>query len=193
MSASTTGPTEPAHDGPAEDHTGEVRGPDPHTWHEIVQLHLRFARALDTKDWGLYRACLADTITAHYQGAGLPQVSVPADLWTTFVAAAVTPQTTVHYFTNFTPDPTSPSPEPELGEVRCRFNHQSCHRVETHGAGDATLVQYGTYGTTVVPGELGWRITRIHHQVAWSVGNPALVGADPELERASAQVFGSTP
>lgn len=174
---------------PAADPTGAPPPApvDAQQWHEIVQLHLRLAMALDTNDWPLYRACLAPMVTAHYEGAGLPEVSVPADDWTRFVAAAVTPQTTVHYFTNFTPRSTGPD-----AGVGCRFSHQSCHRVDTGGAGDPTLVQYGTYETEVTRTDGSWVIRRIHHRVAWAVGNPALVDPEqPALVEASSRVFGS--
>ena len=164
-------------------------------WHQIVQTHYQFAHALDTNDWELYRGCLDDPITTFYEGAGLPEVTVPADDWTAFVSSAVTPQTTVHYFTNFATVRSRPRADDGPERIEVRFNHQSCHRVDTHGAGDSTLIQYGTYQTTVtkVPDATGWLIRRIHHRVAWSVGNPALVDINnPKFRQSFDRVFATS-
>lgn len=156
------------------------------TVHEITQLHFQFGQALDSNDWSLYRSCLADPIRAHYEGAGLPLVTVPAADWVDFVIAAVQPQQTVHYFTNLI---VRPAPG---GNIGCRFNHQSCHRVETAGAGDATYLQHGTYHTVASYRDDRWVISSIHHSVAWASGNPALVDASgPDFQAAYARVYGA--
>ena len=97
---------------------------DEGTRNAITELHYRFGAALDTNDWDLYRSCLDDPITVHYEGAGLPRVRTAADDWTAFVKAAVEVQQTVHYFTNLM------ATRMPNGRVTCRLNHQSCHRVE---------------------------------------------------------------
>lgn len=150
----------------------------------VTDLHHRFGEALDSNDWALYRSCLADPVTAYYQGAGLPAVTVPAADWTAFVRAAVEPQQTVHFFTNLIMRPQSD------GTISCRFNHQSCHRVETRGAAEPTHIQYGTYHTVVAERDDGWLITSIHHTVAWATGNPALVDPTTSAFRAAyARIF----
>lgn len=150
----------------------------------ITDLHFRFGEALDTNNWPLYRSCLDDPVTTHYEGAGLPAVTVPADDWTTFVAAAVEVQQTVHYFANLS---VRRLPDRQMG---CRFNHQSCHRVETRGAGEPTNIQYGTYRTVVTERDGRWVISSIHHTVAWATGNPALVDATaPAFQAAFSRVF----
>ena len=45
----------------------------------ITELHYRFGAALDTNDWDLYRSCLDNPVTVHYEGAGLPRVTASAD------------------------------------------------------------------------------------------------------------------
>jgi 3-phenylpropionate/cinnamic acid dioxygenase small subunit len=157
---------------------------DEGTRNAITQLHYRFGAALDTNDWDLYRSCLDDPITAHYEGAGLPRVTTSADDWTAFVRAAVEVQQTVHYFTNLMATRTSD------GRVACRLNHQSCHRVDTHGAGDSTHVQYGVYRTVAVERDGRWLLAEIHHTVSWSVGNPSLVDSGrPAFRHAYEAVF----
>lgn len=175
-----SGPTEVMH---------TTTGTDPGygTVQAISDLHYRFGEALDTNDWPLYRSCLDDPVTAHYEGAGLPPVTVAADDWTSFVAAAVEVQQTVHYFANVSvrrlPD----------GQIGCRFNHQSCHRVETRGVGEPTNIQYGTYRTIVTERDGRWVISSIHHTVAWATGNPALVDTTtPAFQTAFSRVFDRT-
>ena len=157
---------------------------DESTRSAITQLHYRFGAALDTNNWDLYRSCLDESITVHYQGAGLPRVTTAADNWTAFVKAAVEVQQTVHYFTNLIatriPD----------GRIACRLNHQSCHRVDTHGSGDSTHIQYGVYHTVAVERAGRWLLTDIHHTVSWSVGNPNLIDTGrPAFQHAYAAVF----
>ena len=150
----------------------------------ITELHYRFGAALDTNDWDLYRSCLDNHITVHYEGAGLPRITASADDWTAFVKAAVEVQQTVHYFTNLL---TTRAPD---DRVACRFNHQSCHRVDTHGSGDSTYVQYGVYRTVAVERAGRWVLAEIHHTVNWSVGNPDLVNTSrPEFRQAYEAVF----
>lgn len=156
--------------------------------HEVTQLHYRFGQALDTNDWELYRSCLDDPIHTHYEGAGLPAVTVPAADWVAFVIAAVQPQQTVHYFTNLT---VQRKPD---GQIACRFNHQSCHRVDTDGVGDSINIQHGTYRTTVTRRGGQWLINSLRHTVAWATGNPALVDASrPDFQHAYARVYGNVP
>jgi hypothetical protein len=150
----------------------------------ITELHYRFGAALDTNDWDLYRSCLDNPITVHYEGAGLPRVTTSADDWTAFVKAAVEVQQTVHYFTNLMATQTSD------GSVACRFNHQSCHRVDTQGSGDSTHIQYGVYRTVAAQRDGRWVLAEIHHTVGWSVGNPDLVDTSrPAFRHAYEAVF----
>ena len=157
---------------------------DEGTRNAITELHYRFGAALDTNDWDLYRSCLDDPITVHYEGAGLPRVTTAAAAWTAFVQAAVEVQQTVHYFTNLMATRISDD------RVACRLNHQSCHRVNTHGSGDSTHVQYGVYRTVAVERNGRWLLTEIHHTVSWSVGNPDLVDTSrPAFRHAYEAVF----
>lgn len=153
------------------------------TYQDIVDTHLRFAKALDENDWNLYRQCLAERITADYHDAGLDSVDVDADIWTNFVRAAVSPQKTVHFFTNFQVDV-------EGTKASCRLNHQSSHYVATpHG--DSSYIQRGTYTTELVLEAGRWMLTKVVHRIAFATGNPSLAGPpSEEMQAALRKIYG---
>lgn len=145
-----------------------MTAPDWETYRDIVGTVVRFGRALDENDWKAYRACLADSVTADYRDAGLPEVTVDADDWTDLVRAAVSPQITVHYFTNFEIDV-----DEELAS--CVFAHQSSHHV-AGSSGDSVYVQRGRYFTTLSLDDRSWKLIRIAHRISFATGNPGLAG-----------------
>lgn len=151
----------------------------------VVEVIYDFGQALDTNDWPLYRRCLSDQLDVDYrQATGLPAVRTTAEAWTQFVRESVSPQTTVHYYTNIR----ASFPTKQRAEVT--LNHQSCHRVETK-LGSPTNIQYGTYELILSHVSRRWTIDSIRHHVSWIEGNSSLVGApSPEWRAAAAAVFG---
>lgn len=151
---------------------------------DVVDLLVRFGRALDDHDWDAYRNCLTPTVRVDYgEATGLPAVDADADEWTRFVRACVEPQLTVHYYTNFVV--TFPSGD----RATCRLNHMSCHRMDTR-SGASTYVQFGTYEAGLVHKE-EWRISSLRHRLRWAEGNPSLVDTSRDAWRAAAaRVFG---
>jgi 3-phenylpropionate/cinnamic acid dioxygenase small subunit len=160
-----------------------MAAPDWDTYQRVVESHLRFARALDENDWVLYRNCLSNKITADYSDAGLEPADVDADDWTEFVRAAVSPQKTVHYFTNFQVDV-------DGNRASCRLNHQSSHYLAT-SQGDAAYVQRGTYTTELTLQQDSWVFTKIVHRITFATGNPALAGPPgADIQAALRKIYG---
>jgi ketosteroid isomerase-like protein len=128
---------------------------------QLAQLLYRYARAVDTKDWELYRSVFTEDAVIDYSSNGIPAGS--RDEITDFLAKAFTAiPMSMHYITN----------------------------VEADVAGDSATVRAMFYNPTQLPGmtalsyfggyyfhELmrttdGWRSRHLHEEAVWSVNGP---------------------
>ena len=133
----------------------------------VVDTVVRYAWALDAKDWALARSCFADEVEADYGDlrGGRPE-RVPADAFVARRREALERLDTHHLSTNHlvTLD----------GDTAICTSATLIHRRDPHAAGDATFDTLGHYVHTLARTAAGWRITRVTQSVAWNRGNPAV-------------------
>ncbi|MGG1662044.1 nuclear transport factor 2 family protein [Brevibacillus sp. NRS-1366] len=156
-----------------------------HIHQAVIDTIIRFATALDTNNWELYRSCFSDTVEVDYSDAlGLPSTKVNADVWTSFARACCDPIQTFHVYTNF-------SVELNGDVAFVRNYHTSRHRRPNTTGGDQ-YTQYGWYETTLKNSEKGWVISSLRHRIQWCDGNPLVVDSTTDdYKQAEASVFGT--
>ena len=130
---------------------------------EIARLLYRYARAVDTKDWDLYRSVFTDDAVIDYSSAGIPPGSRDeiADLFRTAFAAI---PWSMHYITNI---------EADMGEagdtatVRAMFYNpmQLPGMTEQSSCG-------GYYFHDLVRTPDGWRSRHLREDNVWFVNRP---------------------
>jgi SnoaL-like domain len=140
----------------------------------IVDTIVRYARALDAKDWRAARACFADELEADYtdlRGAGPTRVR--ADAFVELRRQALERLKTHHTSTNHlvTLD----------GDRATCVSAMLIHRLDPSRETDNTFDTLAHYTHTLARAPQGWRITRVQQTVAWNRGNPAIhAGARPD-------------
>ncbi len=145
----------------------------------------RFGRALDTRDWPLYRDCLTDPVYIDFSDlTGAAARIVAADDWTRFAAACLGPIRAHHQSTN---------QRIELDGDRA--TGVFCMAAHHHRAGDrggADYRQLGWYEAELIRDAAVWRVRRLTQRIQWCEGNPALIDVTrPEIAAPLQAVFGA--
>jgi 3-phenylpropionate/cinnamic acid dioxygenase small subunit len=133
----------------------------------IVDTVVRYASALDAKDWAGARACFIDEIETDYtdlRGDGPTRVA--ADAFVERRRRALAELTTHHASTNHlvTLD----------GDRATCTSAMLIHRLDRRRDTDNTFDTLAWYTHEFVRTASGWRIARVRQSVAWNRGNPAI-------------------
>jgi len=138
---------------------------------EISDVQLRYATAVDTRNWELLRTCFTVDLEADFSlGFGLPVVRLKADEWIENIAPVMGAlKATQHMITNqvITFDDDT--------HATCVAYVQAGHH-NPNGTGDSDLTVYGYYTNQFVRTSNGWRIAKCKLTVSWMTGNPGLLG-----------------
>lgn len=152
---------------------------------QISNVMLRFGRALDLHDWGMYAATLADPFDVDFFDlTGQPPTTTTPELFARFARACLERLTVMHQYSNF-------HINLHGDEADGVFYHVSRHRFPNlHG--DDHYNQYGWYENSFSRTADGWKISRLKHGFQWCDGNPNLIDqSDPAWQVAARAVFGS--
>ena len=139
----------------------------------IVDTIVRWASALDAKDWGAARACFTDEVETDYadlRGTGAERLS--ADAFVDLRRRALEGLKTHHMSTNHlvTLD----------GDRATCVSAMLIHRLDPRRESDNTFDTLAYYTHGLIRTTQGWRIARVQQRVAWNRGNPAVhAGARP--------------
>lgn len=131
---------------------------------DVVEVVVRWATALDLRDWALARSCFADEIDADYgdlRGGGPERVS--ADVFVERRKVALTPLETLHQSTNH--------------RVQIDGDGATCHSaflIHRRAADGRTFDSAGHYLHTLARGATGWTIVAVSQRVLWSRGDPTV-------------------
>lgn len=128
---------------------------------EIRALLSRYARAVDTKDWDLYRAVFTDDAQIDYSSAGIPAASRDeiADL---FGAAFEPIPWTMHYITNV-----ECNIDGDVATVRAMFYNP----MQLPGMAEQSSCG-GYYFHDLVRTPEGWRSRHLREDNVWFVNKP---------------------
>ena len=134
---------------------------------EIQDLLARYARAVDTKDWDLWRSLFTDDAQMDYRSAGGPQG--PRDEIATWLEEALaTFPMTQHLLTNIE---VTFSDDGDSASVHALFFNPMMMPGQTEPWSCG-----GTYDHEVVRTDDGWKSKNLKEQNAWFLGAPKGVG-----------------
>lgn len=128
---------------------------------DIARLLYRYARAVDTKDWALYRTVFTDDAVIDYSSAGIPPGSRDeiADLFSSAFAAI---PWSMHYITNIEADVHG-----DTASVRAMFYNP----MQLPGMAEQSSCG-GYYFHELVRTSDGWRSRHLREENLWFVNRP---------------------
>ena len=128
---------------------------------DITALLYRYARAVDTKDWELYRSVFTDDAVIDYSSNGIPAGS--RDDIADFLAKAFTAiPMSMHYITNIEVDV-----DDDAATVRAMFYNPT----QLPGFSELSFFGGHYFHELVRTGD-GWRSRRLREEAVWSVNGP---------------------
>ena len=135
---------------------------------EIERLLTRYARAVDTKDWDLYRSLFTDDARIDYSSApfGIAGTREEVIAWLSQNLAFM--QMTMHYITNVEADVTG-----DAADVRAQFYNP----MQIPGFTDLSYCG-GYYHHQLVRTVDGWRSQSLTEENIWFVNPPTAPDAD---------------
>ena len=142
---------------------------------EIVDTVVRWAYALDTKDWATARSCFSDQVETDYSDLpGVGPSRLTAEEFVDLRRRAHQKLLTQHLSTNHL--------------VTLDGDHATCvsatliHRLAPDRQSDNTFDTLAHYTHTLTRTAAGWRISRIKQSVVWNRGNASIhTGDQPGL------------
>ena len=133
---------------------------------EIIDVCVRYALALDARDWPSFRSCFVPDVTAEYEGLG-PIDGL--DALEEVCRQALGPLTASQHLLG------NHRVELQGDEARSTCYLQAQH-VRAGLAGGDKLIVAGTYTDRFVRRPEGWRIAHRRLDVVWTDGNSAVLG-----------------
>ena len=141
----------------------------------ISDVFHRYALAVDTRDWALFRTCFTDDVEADFTSMW-PEVLVKgADEWVAQAARVVNGlDATQHIITNHTHDIRG-------NTARCTSYLHAQHVLRSD-LGDDHNVLAGYYQYDMVKTDEGWKIKKYSLTVTWATGNHGVFQLAAERE-----------
>ncbi|OJZ62499.1 nuclear transport factor 2 family protein [Mycolicibacterium diernhoferi] len=141
---------------------------------EIADVQMRYATAVDSRDWELFRDCFTDEIEGDYSSVfGTPPARLRADDFVAVIAPVMGALTaTQHMITNLTVDFHDADHATVVAYVRAIH-----HNTAADGGTEQTV--YGYYTNAFVRTGKGWRISKVKLTSRIQTGNPGVFGALP--------------
>jgi 3-phenylpropionate/cinnamic acid dioxygenase small subunit len=129
---------------------------------EITPLFSRYARAVDTKDWALYRSVFTDDAYIDYSSAGV--IAGSLDEVTDFFSQDFTALVlmSMHYITNI---------ESEIDGDTARVRAMFYNPTQIQGIADLCFFG-GYYHHELVRTQEGWRSRHLREESLWTVNSP---------------------
>jgi ketosteroid isomerase-like protein len=129
---------------------------------QISALLSRYARAVDTKDWDLYRSVFTDDAVIDYSSAGIPAGT--RDDIAEFLGQAFTAiEMSMHYITNVEADVNG-----DAATVRAMFHNP----MQLPGMSEMSACG-GYYHHELVRTPEGWRSRHLREENVWFTNRPA--------------------
>lgn len=139
---------------------------------EIIDLTIRYATALDARDWALLRSCFVPDAVGRYDTLGKLEGYVAThegyDAIERLCQAALNPlDASQHLLTNHVVEIAG-----DEGTATLYFQAQ---HVRSSAHGGSNYIIAGRYQHRVVRTADGWKITHLHLSAIWNEGNPAVL------------------
>ncbi len=152
----------------------------------IQDLMMRFGRALDSKDWELYRSCFVDRVTLDFsETTGQPARQVDTATFVEFAKRRQRLHASFHQYSNFQVRISGDT-------ARCLLYLVARHRISETDYGDPLNVFVGWYDNEFLRLAGEWKISILRHPLQWVEGNALIKDApDPAVEQLAHRLFGS--
>ena len=139
---------------------------------EIIDVSIRYATALDTRDWALLRSCFMPDAVGQYDTIGNLEGYVAThegyDAIEQLCQAALTSlDASQHLLANHVVEIAG-----DEGTVTLYFQAQ---HVRSSAPGGSNYIIAGRYQHRVVRTDEGWKIVHLHLSAIWNEGNPAVL------------------
>lgn len=140
---------------------------------EIAELLYRYARAVDAKDWELYRTVFTDDAFIDYSSAGAA-VGPRDEVIDWFAANFGVIPWSMHYVTNVEVLESDLDAEPATARVRAMFYNP----MQLPGMAEVSTCG-GYYHHELVRTAAGWRSRRLREENLWFLNKPGDESAQP--------------
>ena len=128
----------------------------------VTEVILRFARALDLKDWKLCRSCFLDEIEADYSAfRGKPSTIISADEFVELRREALKNLKTLHLSANHAVEVAGDIATCISGMVIYRFLPEENEHFDS----------FVYYHHTLVRNSVEWKISKVKQTLLWNEGN----------------------
>jgi len=139
---------------------------------DVVDLTIRYATALDSRDWELLRSCFVPDAVGQYDTVGKLEGYVAThegyDAIEQLCKAALMPlDASQHLLANHVVKLAG-----DEGTVTLYFQAQ---HVRSGATGGSNYIIAGRYQCRVVRSAEGWKIAQLHLSAVWTDGNPAVL------------------
>jgi ketosteroid isomerase-like protein len=133
----------------------------------VVQVTLRYATAIDSRDWDLFASCFAVDAVAHYHQPGQDDIH-GRDAILAFMQAGIEPLTgTQHFVSNHVVSID--------GDSATCVSYVASQHVRRKAEGGPLLMIAGIYRDQLQRIDNSWEITRRDAHGSWVAGNMAVV------------------
>lgn len=137
---------------------------------EIVDTAVRYATALDNRDWALLRTCFTDDAVAEYGALG-PSAGYAA-IEATCRAALMPLDASQHLISNHVVEVD--------GDEATLASYVQAQHVRVAAPGGPNRIVAGRYDDRLTRTAAGWRIRHRRLTVIWTEGNPAVMNRDQQ-------------
>jgi hypothetical protein len=139
---------------------------------DIADVQFRYATAVDTRDWALFRTCFTDEVEGDYSSVfGTPPARLPADEFVALIAPVMNALTaTQHMMTNLVI--TFDDADHATAVAYVRAIH---HNERAEGGTEQTV--YGYYTNAFTRTADGWRMSKVRLTSRLQTGNPGVFAA----------------
>ena len=144
----------------------------------IVDVVIRYATGVDTRDWALFRSCFTDPCEIDFSSwTGRPAAEVPADSWVQRVRGTNGNfETTQHLSTNHVVTFDSDDEATCVSSMHAQHWYSAERLAELGQPGDTPrwCTLGGHYTNRLVRTDAGWKIRRCRLTVTWTTGDPSV-------------------
>ncbi|MDP9795699.1 hypothetical protein J2S43_004211 [Catenuloplanes nepalensis] len=138
--------------------------------HEISEVVIRYATAIDRADWAMFADCLTETVHIDFSEAGMPAADFPREAFQAFARDALSGFTARQHIS---PNHIVTFDAADADRAVCESYMYAQHYLEGAEGGDFFLMR-GSYTQHLVRTPDGWRIERLIQHLGWPEGNPDL-------------------
>ena len=135
----------------------------------ISETVIKYAIAVDRRDWAMFADCFTDPVHADYSENGLPAADFVRDDLVAIVRDAVGGYTATQHLS---PNHVIEFDDDDPDRAVCTSYMYAQHHVEEDAGGEFLLLR-GSYTNHLIRTAEGWRIERLIQHISWREARPS--------------------